>query len=358
MPRRTWNRLAKWSEQLTAETCAAELEILHQPLLLDELGLPRAIRNILKQSTPLTPAITRVMRFDFHYTTQGWRISEVNSDVPGGFAEASDLTAAMAAHYPPAQPAGDPASAWAEAIARSAKGGRVALLAAPGYMEDQQIMAYLARKLATRGCTARLATPGQIQWKNGIAHLDSTWFAGELAAVVRFYQGEWLARLPLRCGWPHFFRGGRTPVSNAGLALISESKRFPLVWDRLRTALPAWRALLPETRHPRAVDWTKGDKWVLKSALSNNGDAVCMRELMSARVWRGKEWSARLFPGALVAQRRFEPAPLRTSDGPVYPCIGVYTIDGRAAGAYARYSPKQLIDFAAIDVALLVTADE
>ena len=52
-------------------------EKLHQPHLLGELGLPHAIRNILAQSAPLTPAVTRVMRFDFHYTTQGWRIAEL-----------------------------------------------------------------------------------------------------------------------------------------------------------------------------------------------------------------------------------------------------------------------------------------
>ncbi len=298
------------------------------------------------------------MRFDFHFTTEGWRISEVNSDVPGGFAEASDFTAAMAVHFPPTQPAGDPGSVWADAIARTAGGGRVALLAAPGYMEDQQIMAYLARKLAARDCPAHPAGPAQLQWRNGIAHLDSEWFSGELAAVVRFYQGEWLPRLPRRCGWQNFFRGGRTPVGNPGCAVISESKRFPLVWDRLQTPLRLWRALLPESSDPRSVSWRKSDEWVLKAAMSNNGDDVHIRELMSPRDWRRADWSVRLFPKNWVAQRRFQSLPLPTPDGPVYPCIGVYTIDGRAAGAYARYSARPLIDYAAVDVALLITDDE
>ena len=37
----------------------------------------------------LAPASPRIMRFDFHPTLDGWRVSEVNSDVPGGFTEAS-----------------------------------------------------------------------------------------------------------------------------------------------------------------------------------------------------------------------------------------------------------------------------
>jgi hypothetical protein len=34
--------------------------------------------------------------------------------------------------------------------------------------------------------------------------------------------------------------------------------------------------------------------------------------------------------------------------------VGVYTINGCAAGAYGRISEKPLIDFAAVDVAMLI----
>ena len=46
--------------------------------------------------------------------------------------------------------------------------------------------------------------------------------------------------------------------------------------------------------------------------------------------------------------------PLDTPDGPQFPCIGVYTIDGAAAGIYGRLAPKPLIDGTARDVAVLV----
>src|SRR3954463_8390275 len=96
MKETAWQRLATLAERLAAETIAAEEEILARSDLLKNLGLPRALLQLLTQSTPLTPALGRAMRFDFHLTTQGWRVSEVNSDVPGGFTEASHFTQLMA----------------------------------------------------------------------------------------------------------------------------------------------------------------------------------------------------------------------------------------------------------------------
>ncbi|MGA2232614.1 MAG: hypothetical protein ABSH22_17085, partial [Tepidisphaeraceae bacterium] len=61
-----------------------------------------------------------------------------------------------------------------------------------------------------------------------------------------------------------------------------------------------------------------------------------------------------LSPSRWIAQRRFQTLPLDTPAGPVYPCVGVYTINGQAAGAYARYSPRAVIDYAAVDVAVLI----
>jgi len=353
-----WTRLASLSEQLAVETLNAELEIVSRATLLDKLGLPRRVLAALRTNAVLTPAAVRTMRFDFHFTTEGWRISEVNSDVPGGFTEASFFTKMMAQHFPSLCAAGNPANAWADAIAETAGGaGKVGLLSAPGYMEDHQIMAYLARHLRQRRCETHLANPRQITWRDGHACLDTEWFRGSLDVVVRFYQGEWLAALPKSCGWRHFFRGSRTPMANPGLAVISESKRFPLVWDQLKMQLPTWQRLLPETRAPQDAPWRKDDSWLIKSAMSNTGDDVCVRALMTERDWRRSRWRVWLQPSQWLAQRRFESIPLETPRGQMHACIGVYTVNGRAVGAYARLAPRPLIDFAAVDVALLVEED-
>jgi glutathionylspermidine synthase len=338
--RATWQKLSDWAEALAAETAAAEAELLARPELHRTLGLPRSIRQTLKDG-PATRGIARVIRFDFHPTTDGWQISEANSDVPGGFTEASSFTKLMAEHYPHATGAGDPTSSWASAMMAGLRSdGRIALLVAPGYMEDQQVVQYLARALDRRGATTVVCGPDRL--------------AENFDAIVRFYQGEWLARLPNRLNWRHLFTDGRTPVCNPGSALLTESKRFPLVWDALRAALPTWRRLLPETRDPRAVNWSSDPSWLLKAAFCNNGDEVAIRDVLPPGQWRKAARAARWNPSGWVAQRRFQSIAVSTPFGPMHPCLGVYTIDGKAAGIYARMTRSAVIDYTAIDVAVLV----
>jgi glutathionylspermidine synthase len=353
-----WKQIASQAEQLTREAIAAEEELSQRPELLDQLGLPSALRRVLTEKTSPTPAAGRVTRFDFHYTVEGWRISEANSDVPGGFSEASYFTSMMAEYFPNLRPAGNPAHVWSSTLAAAASSGVVALLSAPGYMEDHQVIAFLAAQLRGHGCRAHLAKPEQIAWRDRMAHLDTAWHRGPLDAIVKFYQAEWLSRLPVESGWTYFFRGGRTPVANPGLSVITESKRFPLVWEKLSTRLPAWRALLPETRDPRHVPWPRDENWLLKTAMCNNGDSVNVRELMPRAQWLRTRLAAQLSPGNWVAQRRFESVPLSTPIGPRHICVGVYTVNGQAAGAYARLSRKPVIDFEAVDVALLLEDDD
>jgi glutathionylspermidine synthase len=352
-----WQQLAAWSEQLTTETLAAEQELLRRPELHRRLAVPRKLRRVLRhaEARGVTPAAARVMRFDFHFTKDGWRISEVNSDVPGGFTESSSFTALMAAHYPEARSTGAPVQPLVEALGALARsGGVVGLVCATGFMEDQQIMAYLGRRLAAVGVRAVLLAPQQIFWHEGAAELEMNGRREPVCALVRFYQCEWLARLPGRYQWSNFLCGGRTPVTNPGLAVLSESKRFPLVWDELKTPLPTWRALLPETRDPRTAQWRTGDEWLLKSAYCNTGDTVAGRSLLPAREWRALARAAYWQPGGWVAQRKFEAVPVATPWGTMHPCVGVYTIDGRVAGSYARIAPRPIINFEAIDIALLV----
>jgi hypothetical protein len=61
-----------------------------------------------------------------------------------------------------------------------------------------------------------------------------------------------------------------------------------------------------------------------------------------------------LFPNQWVAQRRFESLAIDTPLGAAYPCIGVYTVGGRAAGIYGRMSRTPVVSYAAADVAVLV----
>lgn len=351
--RSVYEQLAAWAEQLSAETFAAEREVIFsKPKLLQRLGLPRGLQRALMSDGPLTPATARLIRFDFHYTRDGWRISEANTDVPGGLTESTFYTALMAEHFPAAEVPGQPALDWADAIA--SRGKFVVLLAAPGYMEDLQIMAYLGRLLRERGCSPCLSNPRQLTWKQGEAYLHGE---KRTDALVRFYQGEWLARLPRRCGWQHFCRGAKTPVGNPAVAVISESKRFPLIWSELTREPKAWKHLLPETRDPREVNWREDESWLLKTSMCNTGDDVIVRPFTDARRWRKIAREVRWFPASWIAQRRFEILPVETPNGALFPCIGIYTLNGRACGAYTRLSKTPLVNYSAVDVALLIQND-
>lgn len=355
MGRRCWSELEALAERLTTELLAAEQELLQREELHSVLAIPRALRRILRSSgrTGVAPSAVRVMRFDFHWTESGWQISEVNADVPGGFSEASEFTRLMSAAFPAASIPGDPTRLWATRIAAAAEGRPIALLAAPGFMEDHQVVSYLAQVLRERGVDARPAGPLQLQWESGCARLNGN----ALGAVVRFYQVEWLPELPRRSHWSFLLIGGRTPVTNPLACIFGESKRFPLVWDSLSSELRTWRRLLPETRDPRDAPWRADESWLIKAAWCNTGDSVSARGFIPDREWRRASWSATLFPREWIAQRRFDPVPVASPIGDVYPCIGVYTIDGRAAGAYTRISTNRVIDHRAIDAALLLAEE-
>jgi glutathionylspermidine synthase len=222
-------------------------------------------------------------------------------------------------------------------------------------MEDHQVIHYLANRLRPFGIRPHCAQPMQIEWIDGVGFLDGK----RLGAVLRFYQAEWLTDLPRSAGWRYYFRGARTPILNPGRAILSESKRFPLVWSDLSsTRLATWRRLLPACADPRHVPWRQDDGWLLKTALCNTGDTVSVRSMMTLAKWAKVERSVRWLPEGWVAQRRFEPLPIATPLGNVYPCIGVYTVDGRACGAYARLSRTPVVDYRAVDVALLIEGGE
>jgi hypothetical protein len=351
LPAAVWRTLAALATSLTAEALAVERELLGRPHLLARLGLPPRVLAALTARDPPTPAAARVVRYDFHATSDGWRISEANADVPGGYTEASSFAALMAEQFPGLAPASDPAARLADTLAAAAgPAGRIVLLAAAGYMEDLQIASFFADLLRIRGLSASVMDARQVRWIDGRACVA----AAPADVVFRFFQGEWLERLPLRLDWRRYFRGGRTPVCNPATALVVESKRFPLVWPRLASPLPRWRALLPAVCDPRSAAWRRGGDWVLKPAFGNTGDEEASPGWSDGRRWRRAVWSACLRPGHWVAQRRFEAAPIRTPTGLLYPCLGVYTIDGAAAGVYGRVSRRPLIDYAAQDVAILV----
>jgi glutathionylspermidine synthase len=356
LPQHEWQHLAQLAQNLAHETLAAEQEILRRPELWPRLAIPRPLQKLLRDCPAdcLTPSPLRVMRFDFHPTPEGWRISEVNADVPGGYSESSLLPTLMAeALDADLHPAGNPVNHWCSAMRNAAGDGPVGLLCAPGYMEDRQILCFLGRCLAAHGLSSTHLHLPQLPFHDR-QFCDST--GRPFRAILRFYQAEWLAQLPRRLPWRELFAGSVTPVVNAAAAIFTESKAFPLVWNDLGTFLPTWRSLLPITRAPDEVPWQR-DTWLLKEAFSNNGDSVLIPGITDTRIFRRIHRELRWLSAARrrwVAQQRFSITPVETALGPMYPCLGIYVINGNAAGIYARISHSPIIDYTARDVALLI----
>ena len=350
-----WRELSALAEALAGETLAAEHELVHRPELHRELGLPRrvvaALQRIAKDGEPA--AIARLARFDFHPAADGWRITEVNSDVPGGLNEASGITQLVGEFTPGACPTGDPVGAYAAELVRASTMPHIALVHATAYSDDHQVMRFLSRALAAHGASAALISPAQLAWRDGRARVADG-ANGPLDVLVRFFPAEWLAELPRETSWQLWFAGGRTAASNPGTALLTQSKRFPLLWDSLTTMLPTWRRLLPETRALQDVAWRSGGEWVVKPALGRVGAGVGIAGETALEDWKAILRNAARYPHDWVAQRRFAAQPLETEEGVRYPGIGVFTIGTRAVGAYGRLARRPLIDAKAQDAAVLL----
>lgn len=352
-----WTTLAALAEQLAAETLAAEHELLQRPELHGKLGLPKAITRLWSRppAKPDTRSHVRTIRFDFHYTTEGWRISEANTDTPGGYIEASGFTALMAQHYPPACMSADPARLAAQAIrAAVSEEALVALIHATAYSDDRQIMVYLSKHLEAEGLRTTLINPGQLQWQTDGVQLATDWQQDPVDFLVRFFPAEWLADMPRASGWQHYFSDQRVPACNPTTAFLTQTKRFPVIWDELKTPLPTWRKLLPETLEPRQVKNAANGEWVYKPALGRVGEMIGIPGITDAKTLQDIQRHVKKHPDYWVVQRRFDPVPMVTPYGMGYPCIGVYTINGRAAGIYGRLGSQPFINMVAQDIAVLV----
>jgi glutathionylspermidine synthase len=293
------------------------------------------------------------MRFDFHPTLAGWRVSEVNADVPGGWCEAGSLPDLFSKWFPGLCIPESPLKAFSNALCNVIGSGHVALLSAPGFLEDLQVIYTFQRDLSARGIKAfAIQSPGALDWSSGRCQLRSQRL--DISAVVRFYQIEWLAQLGRHTCWRYLLLSQNPLVVNPIVAAISESKRLPLAF---KTVGKTWDEFVPESRDPRFVDAGQWDSWVLKATYSNTGDRVhfCSEIRESAR--RSLIRTAQARPFAWVAQRRFETTSLQSGRGPLFPCIGVFVINGKATGAYGRLSKSRIIDGTAIEAPVFIADD-
>jgi glutathionylspermidine synthase len=351
--------LKETAEALAREALAAEAEICRSPKLIERLGLPAPLRKVLQKAANNIRSArdVRVMRFDFHPTAEGWHISEVNADVPGGFIEASGWNSLFAEKWPGMSAPPDTSEVYARAIREVAgPDGLVAFVHATAYSDDRQVMQFLARRFGGHGMRTCLLSPSHLRWENGRAEISASFASGRPDAIVRFFPADWLPNLRVEECWKPYFDSSEPPLSNPGFAIVLQTKRFPLIWDALCADLSTWRKLLPETHDARELNGFFDDSWVLKPALGRVGEGIGIRGVTPADNFKKIVQEAIRRPEQWVAQKRFSILPLSTGGGEKFPCIGVFTIRGKAAGFYGRIANTPIITQNAQDVAVLVTS--
>ncbi len=230
-----WRWLSIQAEAAARELFALEHEIAFAEDIQKLIGLPRNLRKLLKHEN-FTDHL-RTLRFDFHPTTSGWVISEVNSDVPGGFGEASFLPSLYKTYTDARLLPIMPIKVWGDTIQSRFSTGTVALLHAPGFLEDEQVVRVLAEELRDRGFHSHLIqSPFALKWDRGFAYLRRDTRV-KIEALLRFYQVEWLSELPSWTGWKNLCRARyhQVCVINPIISAISESKRLGLCFQHLVT---------------------------------------------------------------------------------------------------------------------------
>ena len=359
LERETARCLERWAERLAEETARMEEALLNRLPLAETLGLPRKILRMLTRSLNYDRSRhVRLMRFDFHPTTTGWAISEINSDVPGGFAEASMMPRIAAPYFDDYEPGVDMADRLLNAFRpRIVNDGAVALIHATSYADDRQVMQFIGDYFEAHGMPTVLAAPAHLRWRERKAFVNAGEGEKAIGGVVRFFPLEWLVNLPRNVRWQEGFGTDETPSCNHPVAILAQSKRLPLIWDRLGVDIPIWRQLLPETREPGQESGDMAE-WVCKPALGRVGEGISIKEALTPKELAQIEKTVRRHPRDWVVQRRFHSLPLKASDGQFrHLCIGVFTVDGKCAGFYGRLSPYPRIDARAKDIPVLVAKE-
>lgn len=345
--------LSDTAQRLASETLELEEALLRRHRLIGDLGVSGKLAHEFTHVHTGAPSI-RVMRFDFHPTDDGWAVSEVNSDVPGGFAEAGSLPRLARDYVANARAAGDPAQSLLEAVSRkTGRAGFAAFVHATAYSDDRQVMRHIADRFESAGFRCALIAPDHVRWNNGRAISIAEGQSGPIDVIVRYFPADWLPDLPREAAWRSYFQS-QTLMCNPPFALLSQSKRLPLVWDRLGVHVPSWRRVLPETVDPRQAQWRSDNSWVLKPAYGRVGEDIAWNGAVAPRDWRRITRHVSRSPTRWVAQRRFRSVALPTCEGPRYLCIGVFTIDGTVSGFYGRASARPIIDKSAQEIPVLI----
>lgn len=346
------------TEKLIKETTEAENFLNKNLKYTKALEIPNKFRSDIKSMKNYNPdKHIRLMRFDFHPTLENkWAVSEVNSDVPGGFAEATLMNRKSLEYLSNenyyAISFGD---FLADAIKKKVRqGGRIMLVHCTSYSDDRQVMQFLGDKLSGMGYEVIYAAADQLKFENGKAISILNNREGEVDGIIRFSPLEWVADMKTK-NWHGYFNT-ETVSCNHPIAIFAQTKRFPFVWDLLESKgidLSTWRKLLPETLevNDKKVD----DKFIYKPVYGRVGENISIKEAYKDDEYKKILKDVKRHPKKYLAQKKFNSRPLTNEDGEEFHvCIGSYGVENSHAGYYARISRSPRIDSYAADIPVLI----
>ncbi len=360
-----YEELENLTECLDAETRAAE-EFLNEHLELSKcLMLTKKLKKEVQMMKNYdTSKHVRLMRYDFHPLKDGrWAISEVNSDVPGGFAEASLMPAEairiLRDSDKRAYSFKNFGATLMDAITSKIPAkARIALVHCTCYSDDRQVMQFLGDQLEKKGYSVIYMAADHLRFENGKAYSILDGNEGFVDAIVRFTPLEWLTEMKTR-NWQGYFYT-TTLCCNHPIAIFAQTKRFPFVWDILEEngiEMSTWRKLLPDTLEVKAA---KGNvDYIYKPVYGRVGENISIKEACTEDEYKSIMKEVTLFPKRYIAQKRFDSQPLVGDDGKEYHvCLGSYSVDGKHAGFYARISDTPRVDSNAADIPVLVEREK
>ena len=350
--------LEKLTEKIDKETIQAEQFLNKNIKFSKRLALPKTIYKELYRMKNYQPdKHIRLMRYDFHPTIENkWAVSEVNSDVPGGFAEASLMPQVAKALL-------NEEKYWyknfgdilSNAIAKKVKPkGTIMMVHCTSYSDDRQVMQFLGDKLKNIGFNIIYAAADHLRFKDNKAFSILNGKEGEIDAIFRFTPLEWLKDIKPKY-WQGYF-DTITPSCNHPIAIFAQTKRFPLVWDIVEKhgiKLSTWRELLPETLEVKDIKNKEG--YIYKPACGRVGENISIKEACSDEEYEKIIKDVKRHSKQYLAQKKFNSKPLLTEDGESFHvCLGSYSVEGKHAGYYARISKTPRIDSNAADIPVLI----
>ncbi len=346
-------------ETIGKESEEAEIFINNNLSMFKKLKLPRKMKKVAdKLKSYDKDKHIRLMRFDFHPTIDnGFMISEVNSDVPGGFAEGSIMPEIALKYIEDAHKytSVNFKDILVKAIQKKVvKNGKIMLVHCTSYSDDRQVMQFIGDELKKLNYTPIYGAADHLIFKNKKAYsiLDNN--EGYIDAIIRFNPIEWVVDIKDKA-WHGYF-DTTTVSNNHPVTVLIQSKRFPLVWDILKRHninLNTWEKLLPETIEVKDAKNREG--FIYKPVWGRVGEGISIKEAIKEDEYKKILKDVKRRPHKYVAQKKFISKPLLDSNNvEQHLSLGVYYVEGKFAGYYARISKNARIDSNAQDIPVLI----